>query len=128
MLRRLLLTLYLSTLALVAYNQARNLEFYQNQGIKNSPLLNDYRNQISSAVTDSLLIRAAKKPLIDAKSQLLYSPAYHNFGYDEVVTDGGNYTAVVGVSQNFFNRKELANKYNAAGLQKQLVSNSSMIS
>jgi outer membrane protein TolC len=126
--RRFYLILLFSGFSLIAYNQTRNLEFYLHQGIQNSPLLNDYRNQISSALADSLLIRAAKKPLVEAKSQLLYSPAYRNFGYDEIITDQGNYTAVVGVSQNIFNKKEINNKYNSVDIQKKLVSNSSLIS
>ena len=97
MYRRLLLILLLSGLTLAAYNQTRNLDFYLNQALQNSPLLNDYRNQIKSSVADSLLVRAAKKPMVEARSQLLYSPVYQNFGYDEVITDGGNYTAVMGV-------------------------------
>jgi outer membrane protein TolC len=128
MLRRFFLIIFFSGLSLIVYNQARNLEFYLNEGIHNSPLLNDYRNQISSAVADSLIIGAEKKPFIEAKSQLLYSPYYHNFGYDEVITDGGNYTAVVGVTQNIFNKKELTNKYKTVDIQKQLVNNSSIIS
>src|ERR1035437_1749583 len=128
MLRRIFLTFFFSGLTLISYNQPRNLEFYLNKGIQNSPLLNDYKNQISSAVEDGLLIGAAKKPLIEAKSQLLYSPSYHTFGYDELITNGGNYTAVVGVTQNIFNKKELTNKYNSVDLHKQLVNNSSMIS
>jgi len=128
MLRRFFLIFFFSGLTLISYNQSRNLEFYLNQGIHNSPLLNDYRNQISSAVADSLIIGAAKKPLIEAKSELLYSPYYHNFGYDEVITNGGTYTAVVGVTQNIFNNKELSNKYNSVDIKKQLVNNSSMIS
>ena len=127
MLRRIFLAFILSGLTLIAYNQTRNLEFYLNQGIQNSPLLNEYRNKIKSSVTDSLLIAAAKKPLIEAKSQLLYSPYYHNFGYDDVITDGGNYTAVVGVIQTIFNKKELTNKYKTIDLQKQSAYNSSRI-
>jgi outer membrane protein TolC len=126
--RRCLLILLFSALTIAAYNQKRNLEFYLKEGINNSPLLNDYRNQIRSASADSLMIRAAKKPLVEARSQLLYSPVYHNWGYDEVATNGGNYTAVVGVSQNVFNKKELSNKYNMTTIQRQLVNNSSMIS
>jgi len=128
MIRRFFLAFFLSGLTLTAYNQNRNLQFYLNQGIQNSPLLHDLGNQISSATKDSLLIRAAKKPFIEGKSQLLYSPYYHNFGYDEVITDGGNYTAVVGITQNIFNKKELNNKYNSVDLHKQLISNSSLIS
>jgi outer membrane protein TolC len=127
MLRRFILVFLLSGLTLTAFNQTRNLEFFLEQGIKNSPLLNDYRNQISSALSDSLLISAAKRPLIEARSQLLYSPVYHNFGYDEVITDGGNYTGVVGVTQNIFNKKELTNRYKAVDIQKQSVDNSARI-
>ena len=127
MFKRVFLTFFLTGLTLIAYNQSRNLDFYTSTGIQNSPLLNDYRNQISSSISDSLLVRAAKKPLIEAKSQLLYSPFYKNFGYDDVITDGGNYSGVVGVSQNIFNKKELINKYKAVDIQKSVLNNSSRI-
>jgi outer membrane protein TolC len=126
--KRFFLLCLLSGLTLAGYNQTRNLDFYLNEAIQNSPLLNDYNNQIKSAVSDSLILRAAKKPFVDAKSQLLYAPAYHNFGYDEIVTDQGNYTAVVGVTQSIFNKKELNNKYSAIDIQKQSLNNSSRIS
>jgi outer membrane protein TolC len=126
--KRFFLLCLLSGLTLAGYNQTRNLDFYLKEAIQNSPLLNDYNNQIKSAVSDSLIIRAAKKPFVDAKSQLLYSPAYHNFGYDEIVTDQGNYTAVVGITQSIFNKKELNNKYSAIDIQKQSLNNFSRIS
>ncbi len=46
----------------------------------------------------------------------------------EIITDLGNYTAVVSVSQNILNKKELDNKYNSVSIQKQLINNSSLIS
>jgi outer membrane protein TolC len=128
MVRRYFMVLLLSGFAISAYNQSRDLDFYLKQAVQNSPLLNDYRNQVRSSYADSLLIRAAKKPLVEAKSQLLYSPVYHNFGYDEVVTDGGNYTAVMGVSQPIFNKKEINNKFEAVDLQKRSINNSTQIS
>jgi outer membrane protein TolC len=126
--KRVLLILLLYGLTLMAHSQTRSLSFYLKEGIQNSPLLNDFRNQINSAAADSMLIMASKKPLVEAKSQLLYSPYYHNFGYDDVITDGGNYMAVMGVTQNIFNKRELSNKYRAVDLQKQLANNSSRIS
>ena len=128
MFRRIFLVFFFSFLTLFAFNQTRNLEFYLDQGIHNSPLLNDYRNQIRSASSDSLLIRAAKNPLVEVKSQLLYAPSYRNFGYDEIVTDQGNYTAVMGVSQPLFNKREINNKYEAVDIQKRTLNNSSQIS
>jgi outer membrane protein TolC len=125
--RRFILILILSGFTLIAHNQNRSLDFYLKAGLQNSPLLNDYRNQINSATSDSLLITASKKPFVEARSQLIYAPFSHNFGYDDVITDGGNYTAVMGVSQNIFNKKELNNKYSATNLQKKLANNSSKI-
>jgi outer membrane protein TolC len=128
MFRRIFLVFFLSFLTSLAFNQTRNLEFYLDQGIHNSPLLNDYRNQIRSASSDSLLIRAAKNPLVEVKSQLLYAPSYRNFGYDEIVTDQGNYTAVMGISLPLFNKREINNKYEAVDIQKRTLNNSSQIS
>jgi outer membrane protein TolC len=126
--RRFCLILLFSCLTILSRTQSRNLDFYLKEGLQNSPLLKDYRNQINSATSDSLLIRAAKKPLLEAKSQLQYSPVYDNFGYDEVITDGGNYMAVMGVSQRIFNKKELDNQYESVGLQRLAIDNSSRLS
>ncbi len=132
MLKNVFLFLLLSSLTLAAYNQEQeqehDLDFYLGEGLKNSPLLNDYRNQANAAITDSLLIRAAKMPRVDANSFLQYSPVYGNFGYDEVITDGGNYMAVVGVSQSIFNKRELSNRYQAVDLQRQSADNAAKIS
>lgn len=128
MYRRFIVFLFFSFFAVFAQSQSRSLDYYLQEGIRSSPLLKDYYNQVNSALVDSLLIRSSKMPQVEAKSQLLYSPAYKNFGYDEVVTDGGNYQAVVGVSQNILNRRELSNKFQAVNIQRQSATNSSRIS
>jgi outer membrane protein TolC len=127
MYKRYLVIFIFSFIPVIVYNQHRTLDFFLNAGIQNSPLLKDYSNQINSAMVDSLLIRSSKMPQVEAKSQLLYSPAYRNFGYDEVVTDGGNYLGVVGVSQNILNRKDLNNKYKSVNIQRQIATISSRI-
>jgi len=116
------------TISLFTLSQPRSLDFYLQEGIKNSPLLKDYYNQVNSTLLDSLIIRSSKMPQVEAKSQLLYSPVFRNFGYDEVVTDGGNYQVVVGVSQNILNKREMSNKFQAIDIQRQIVTNSSRIS
>jgi outer membrane protein TolC len=108
--------------------QSRTLDYYLQEGIKNSPLLKDYYNQVNSTLFDSLIVRASKRPQVEAKSQLIYSPVFRSFGYDEVVTDGGNYQAVVGVSQNILNKRELSNKFQAIDIQQQVANNSARIS
>jgi|WetSurSiteA1Bulk_404760.scaffolds.fasta_scaffold03342_5 outer membrane protein TolC len=125
---KLLGSLIFSLIPVIAIPQTRSLDFYIEQGIQNSPLLKDLNNQLSASSIDSLLIRAAKKPQIEARSQLLYSPYYDNFGYDEVITDGGNYQAVAAVTQNIFNRRELENKFQSLEIQKQSIGNSTKLS
>ncbi len=126
--RKFCLILLFYCVTLVLSGQSRNLDFYLQEGLRNSPLLNDYRNQINAASSDSLLIRVGRMPQVEAKSQLLYSPFYDNFGYDEVITDGGNYMALMGVSQTIFNKKEISSKYLSVELQKKSIDNSSRLS
>ncbi len=126
--KRFLLILFFTCLPVIVYNQTRNLSYYLDKGLQNSPLLKDYNNQVNSALVDSLLIRSSKLPQVEARSQLIYSPVYGKFGYDEVVTDGGLYTGVVGVNQNIFNRRDITNKFQSVNIQRQTAVNASKIS
>jgi outer membrane protein TolC len=105
-------------LSSIADGQSRDLDYYISRGMANSPLLNDIRNQASSSTIDSLIVTAGRKPQVEGRSQLLYSPYGNNFGYDEVITDGGNYQAVAYVSQDIFVGRKTANKYQAISNEK----------
>jgi hypothetical protein len=109
----------ISGLPLTGISQSRDLEYYLNAGLQNSPLINDLKNQIHSASLDSIIIAAQRKPQVEGRSQLLFSPYNDHFGYDEVITDGGNYQAVAYVSQDLFVSKKAGNKYQALNYEKQ---------
>ena len=115
------------TLCSLAYGQVRELDYYLKEGLSGSPLLKDYANQYNSVSFDSLLVRAVKKPQIEARSTLQYIPVYGKFGYDEVVTDQGNYTGVVGVSQEIFRSKEINNQIESLNLQRKSLTNTTRI-
>jgi outer membrane protein TolC len=117
--RRFFFFLIISGLSLAGISQSWNLDYYLRSGLQNSPLLNDLKNQLHSASLDSLIIMAQRKPQVEGRSQLLYSPYNDHFGYDEVITDGGNYQAVAYVSQNLFAGKKASNKYQALNYEKQ---------
>ena len=108
------------------YNQS--IDYFIEHGLQNSPLLKDFQGQISAASIDSIMIKSAHRPQIDANAQILYSPAYKNFGYDEAITNGGNYSSVVSISQFFLNKKTISNKYENINLQKQSLDNTLKIS
>ncbi|MCL6524044.1 MAG: TolC family protein [Thermoflavifilum sp.] len=93
-----------------------------------SPLLNDYNNQLVAAQLDSLLIRAAHRPFISANGMLMYAPAIHGYGYDQAITNGGQYMAVASVSQPIFTRQILQPQYEQLQLQQQWIRNQQSIS
>jgi outer membrane protein TolC len=126
--KRLFLLLLLLCVSLTGYSQTRTLDYYLDEGIRNSPLLKDIDNQLSSSSVDSLIIEAQRKPVAEGLSQLLYSPYNSKIGYDEVITDGGNYQAVAAVSQEIFNRRKIENRYQALDYQKETASLSKKLS
>lgn len=111
----------------IAYAQKDQLPFYLDQARVNSPLLKDYQNQIRSAYYDSLLIRAAYLPQVSGSSINRYSPNYQGWGYDAVITNGANFTALVGVNKQLMNSKVVAAQFQGLQLQNQSLDNSSKI-
>jgi outer membrane protein TolC len=84
--------------------QTLSLDYFLGQGLKNSPILRDFQNQLNSGKLDSLLVLIGYKPLVGVTSQVMAAPFSTNFGYDEAITNGGNYTATIGVKQPLFNK------------------------
>jgi len=92
---------------IVSNVNAQSLDVYINTALKNSPLLYDYNNQVLTGRLDSLLLLATFQPQVNQVSQAMYAPSGSGWGYDEAITNGGNYSAVVHVSQQMFNKKQL---------------------
>ncbi|WP_298300805.1 TolC family protein [Hydrotalea sp.] len=91
--------------------QKKNLAFFVDAAIQNSPLLKDYHNQQLSNIIDSLRIHALYKPQINAISVNTYAPSYQGWGYDGAITNGAN------VAQQFTANKLLIGKENMQNQQ-----------
>jgi outer membrane protein TolC len=99
--------------------QQRNLDYYLSRGLRNSPLLADYWNQMRSVILDSMRIGAEQKLQVNGRSMNYYAPVVKGWGYDEVITDGANVSAVVEVSKQFVGRNNLLTQYRSLELQNQ---------
>lgn len=108
--------------------QTHDLDYFMQQGIANSPLLKDYSNQVRSGALDSLLIRAANRPQVLANGQLIVAPDINGYGYDQAITNGGTYAAMLSVSQPIFTKKILEPQYEALRLQSASLQNNSKLS
>lgn len=102
--------------------ECQTLELYINTGIKNSPLLKNYNNQLLSFGIDSIIIKAGRKPIVNLSSQAIYAPSSNHFGYDYAITNGGNYSVLLNVTQPILN-----NQLNSAKLQALSISGLSLL-
>jgi outer membrane protein TolC len=103
--------------------QSKNLEEYTNTALKNSPVLKDYYGQIEQNKIDSILTNSNYKPQVNLTGQALVAPTYGKYGYDEAITNGGNYEGIASVSQLIAPRKEINTNKKLSNVAHQSLSN-----
>ena len=124
----LLLLLILNiTICNIFAQQTHNLDYYINQGLQNSPLIKDYQYQISSGVLDSLILKTQLKPQAAVNANIMIPSVINGEGYDKALTNGGNYIALIGVTQNIFYKKALSSQYTDININNKSVQNNSKI-
>lgn len=108
--------------------QKNNLDYFVNQAIANSPLLKDFQNQVLSFSLDSQLIRATLRPQVNGISNNSYAPIINGYGYDEVISNGQQISALIQVSKSFLSSKTIASQIANLQLQSQAIANNVKIS
>lgn len=123
-----ILLLSIAAPSLAQQDTAANLDFYLGQALRNSPLLKDYRNQVQLGQIDSQLVHASYLPQVSGNSTNIYAPSYHGWGYDEAISNGGNFTTVAAVTKTLVGQRHLDAEYETIRLNNQGISNTSKIS
>jgi outer membrane protein TolC len=108
--------------------QQKNLDYFIQLALSNSPLLNDYRNQVQINRADSQRIRATYQPQVTGTSNNAYAPVIKGYGYDGAITNGGQLSAVVGVNQAFVSKKYLNTQFETLRYQNQGIENTARLS
>src|SRR6266496_2976127 len=106
----------------------KNLDYFVNQAIANSPLLKDFQNQVLSFSLDSQIIRATLKPQVNGISNNSYAPVINGYGYDEVITNGQQISALIQASKSFLSSKTIASQMANLQIQSQAIANDIKIS
>jgi outer membrane protein TolC len=96
--------------------QQNTLAYFLEKAAQNSPLLKDYANQVQSNYIDSSRIRATYKPQVNASSVNAYAPLIHGYGYDEALSNIGNFNELLTVSKQLVSKSNLDNQFNAIRL------------
>jgi len=112
----------------VRAQQGSNLDFYVSQALQNSPLLKDYQNQVLAGQVDSALIKASYAPQVVGNSTNIYAPSIRGYGYDQAISNGGNFTTVVAVTKTLVGQGHLDAQYATIRLANQGIANTSKIS
>ncbi len=102
----------------ILFGQDKDLAYYINTSIANSPQLYEYRNLILSNRIDSELIVAANRFQVTGNSNNYYSPVINGYGYDVAITNGQQLAALVAVNKQIYNRRNLNVQFENLRLQR----------
>jgi outer membrane protein TolC len=126
--KRVIIFLFLYVLIQGANAQEKNLDYYLDIALQNSPLLKDLRNQVSMNKLDSMRVRAGLGPQVMLLSNDSYAPVINGMGFDNAITNGANVSALLNVSKEISGKNSRLNRYEALSLQNQSVMNEGKIS
>jgi outer membrane protein TolC len=126
--KRLIIIFFCAGVSFYAPAQKNNLTYFVNQALINSPLLKDYKGQLISLSLDSQLIRAALRPQVNGIGNSMVAPIIGGWGYDEVITNKQQLSALVQVSRSLVNNKTIASQMASLQLQNLLTTNNSKLS
>lgn len=104
------------------------LEEFLAAAYQHSPLLGDWRGQVLQNQLDSLRRAAQNRPYVAGNAVAVYAPVSRRFGYDEAVSNGGNYGTVASISQPLLNGNVLRNDYRLLENQGQTLRNNGRLS
>jgi hypothetical protein len=106
----------------------KDLDYYLSNAVTNSPLLNDFRNQILSNSIDSQLLKASMGIQVIANGNSYYAPVVNKYGYDEVITNGAQLQALLTATKNLVPKKVLSLQFKDLQIIGDSIRNASKIS
>jgi hypothetical protein len=99
------------------YSQRKTLEEYLTEGLGNSVVLKQIKNQVIQNRIDSFRLKASWGPRISAVSDNLYAPVIKGWGQDEIITDKANFSALVSANRELVSKANQNNQFTSVGLE-----------
>ncbi|MES1161027.1 MAG: TolC family protein, partial [Bacteroidota bacterium] len=87
-----------------------------------------YEGQILAGQVDSEIIRAGYRPQVTGSSINTYAPIIHGYGYDNAISNGGNFSTLVTVNKTLISRRRLDARFGTIQLQNEGLRNTAKIS
>ncbi|AZA53841.1 MULTISPECIES: TolC family protein [Chryseobacterium] len=107
LIRGFLLSLFFIFCCKISGQSKNTLSYFLETAKTNSPVLNDFNNQVLSNRIDSLKLRATYGFIVTGEGTVGYSPNIKGWGYDSALTNGQSLFASVRVAKEFISRNNL---------------------
>lgn len=111
-----------------ANSQEKTIDDYIQVATSNSPLLKDLNNQILINKLDSAIVLANFKPQVGVNSTGTYAPIIRGFGYDQALSNGKTFSALVTVNQSLLGKRRMNNEIQGLSLLSDSVNNAIKLS
>lgn len=121
-------TIFFVFLTSIGTAQNKDIDYFINQGLQNSPLLKDYQLQIQTNGIDSQRLRVSYLPQVNAGTAAAYAPVIKGWGYDGAITNLHTFNALMTVSQPIIGKDNINNQYRTLQLQNLGLQNQGKIS
>lgn len=125
--RKSLIILLHFLVPLFSIAQNKSLDYFINKSLTNDPKISEFQNLILTNKIDSALIVAGNKFQVAGSGNAFYSPVINGYGYDVAITNGQQFSALVAVNKQIFNKKNLNLQYQTLQLQNDSLDNTSAI-
>lgn len=106
-----------------SFGQSRDLDYFIQQSLQNNPRIYELRNQILQNKLDSQLIVAGNKWQLSGSGNAYYAPIVNGWGYDEVITNGQQLSALVALNKHIYNKRNLSLQFESLQLQNDSINN-----
>ena len=123
-----LLFLFFLLAPVLLFSQSKNLSYFINNSVNNSPQLYEYQNLLLANSIDSQLILAANRFQLTGSGNSYYAPVINGYGYDVAITNGQQLSALVALNKQIYNKRNLSLQFQNLQLQRDSLHVSSAIS
>lgn len=83
------------------------LDFYLEAAASNSPLLNDYNQQVYAVKLDSMKLLADYGFILSGEGAASYAPVFKGWGYENALSNGHPVTAMIRASRELISKRNL---------------------
>jgi len=114
-----ILTLSILFTTALCYGQGRTLDEYVELAKQNSASIRSLQNQILSNQIDSQILKATTRTQVNFVSNEMYAPVIKGWGYDEIITNIAQVSAMIQATKTFLSKENLGTQYRRIALQNQ---------